>query len=239
MSIKVENISYVYQKGTPFEKTALKDISFTINDTEILGIIGAEGSGKSTLLQMLNGLFKPSRGRIIVDDRDISTLSKKELPGLRQKVGLVFQYPEQQIFELTVYDEVAFGPKNMGLNSREVDRRVKEALLKVDLSYDLFKERLTSTLSSGEKRRVAIAGILALKPRYLLLDEPTIGLDFEGRTALLNNLQLLNREYKTTIVIVSHSLSYLLKICDRIILLKMELYSWLKVLVHYLSFMNY
>ncbi|MBC7075410.1 MAG: energy-coupling factor transporter ATPase [Syntrophomonadaceae bacterium] len=220
MPISVENISFVYQKGTPFERKALKGVSFTIDDGEVLGIIGPTGSGKSTLLQMLNGLLQPSAGRIVVDDREISCLKKRELSRLRQEVGLIFQYPEEQIFESRVYDEVAFAARNMGLASQEIEERVKDAFQNAGLSYDAFKNRRTDSLSSGEKRRVAIASILVLKPRYLLLDEPTAGLDFEGRRALLDCLLSLNQAGRTTVVIVSHDLTYLVRVCKRFILLK-------------------
>jgi energy-coupling factor transport system ATP-binding protein len=220
MSIKIDNVSYIYQKGTPFARQALKDLTFDIHDNEILGIIGLQGSGKSTLLQILNGLIKPTKGRVWVDNQNIKSLTKKELKGLRQKVGLAFQHPEQQIFELRVYDEIAFGPRNLGIDSWETEKRIREALDGVGLSFELFKDRPTNTLSSGEKRRVAIAGILALKPGYLLLDEPTSGLDFEGSEVLIDKLKVLNQKHMTTIVIVSHNLYYLTRICDRIMLLK-------------------
>lgn len=219
MPVTLENLTYVYQKNTPFQQTALQNVNFTINGGEILGVMGAAGSGKSTLLQCLNGLLKPTAGRVILDGNDINKLSTRELSQVRRDIALVFQYPEQQIFETKVYDEVAFGPRNQGLKPAETENRVREALMHTGLTYDEFKNKNTSSLSSGEKRRVAIAGILALKARYLLLDEPTAGLDFEGRVKLLKYLSDLNRKYQTTIVIVSHDINLLVSNCDRILIL--------------------
>ena len=218
MSIKVAQVSYIYNQGTTYAKTALKNISLEIKDNEILGIIGLEGSGKSTFLQILNGLIKPSSGKVCLDKIEINSLSPKELSALRQKIGLVFQNPEKQIFESRVFDEIAFGPHNLGIKQNEIAERVKKALKQVGLSWGC-KDRLTNTLSSGEKRRVAIAGILALDPSYLLLDEPTSGLDYDASETIINSLRVLHREKRTTIVIVSHQLKQLLEICDRIMLL--------------------
>ncbi|MGI6413645.1 MAG: ATP-binding cassette domain-containing protein [Syntrophomonadaceae bacterium] len=219
MSIQIEDVSYIYLEGTPFQQMALNNVSLTIGDTQIVGIMGKTGSGKSTLLQLLNGLLKPVSGRVLIDGMDTRALNKKDLIKLRQKVGLVMQNPEQQIFEITVFNEVGFGPKNVGLDYAEIEQRVEEALLRVGLSYGDFKSRPTNSLSSGEKRRVAIAGILALSPDYLLLDEPTAGLDLDGKVGLLHYLTYLNNQKGTTIVLVSHDLDFLLEICHKIVIL--------------------
>ncbi|MDD2585957.1 MAG: ATP-binding cassette domain-containing protein [Syntrophomonadaceae bacterium] len=219
MPITVEKLNYIYQPNTPFEQTALRQISFTINDGEIIGIMGASGSGKSTLLQCLNGLLRPAGGKIILDGIDITKLSARELNQIRRRIALAFQYPEQQIFETRVYDEVAFGPRNLGLDTGEVEKRVQKALIDTGLNYDYFKNKETASLSSGEKRRVSLAGVLALKAPYLLLDEPTAGLDFEGKEALINHLTDINCQYQTTIVLVSHDINQLVSTCSRIIIL--------------------
>ncbi|NLG33419.1 MAG: ATP-binding cassette domain-containing protein [Syntrophomonadaceae bacterium] len=219
MPIQIEDVSYIYLEGTPFQQMALNDVSLTISDAQIVGIMGKTGSGKSTLLQLLNGLLRPTSGRVLIDGMDTRALNKKDLIKLRQKVGLVMQNPEQQIFEITVFEEVGFGPKNADLDYAEIEQRVEEALLRVGLSYEDFKSRPTNSLSSGEKRRVAIAGILALGPEYLLLDEPSAGLDLDGKVGLLHYLTYLNKQKGTTIVLVSHDLDYLLEICHKIIIL--------------------
>lgn len=219
MPVTVKNLNYIYQPNTPFEQTALRQISFTINDGEIVGIMGASGSGKSTLLQCLNGLLRPTGGKVILDGTDITKLNTRGLNQVRRRIGLAFQYPEQQIFETQVYDEVAFGPRNLGLDADEVEKRVRESLTDTGLNYDYFKNKETVNLSSGEKRRVALAGVLALKSPYLLLDEPTAGLDYEGKSALINHLTDINRQYRTTIVLVSHDINQLVSTCSRIIIL--------------------
>jgi len=219
MPIQINEVTHIYQKGTVFEQVALQDVSMSINDGDIIGIMGSSGSGKSTLLQIITGLISPDYGEVVIDGTKLSNISKKNLKQLRKRIGLVFQYPEQQIFELSVFDEVAFAPRNFGLNDTDVKERVKAALTSVGMSFEQFKDRNTNTLSSGEKRRVAIAGILALQPRYLLLDEPTAGLDYHGRNALTRNLYQLNQEQQTSIVIVSHNPSYLFSLCNRFIIL--------------------
>lgn len=219
MSFTLENVSFIYQKGMAFAHEALKGLDFTIGDGEILGVMGAAGSGKSTFLQLLNALLKPEQGRVIYNGRNLASLNKKELVVLRQEVGMVFQYPEQQIFADKVYDEIAFGPRNMDFNSEEVDLRVREAMKQVGLDFSEYHERRTTALSSGEKRRVALAGILALKPRHLLLDEPTAGLDLEGRQAILGYLKEINRRDNITVIMVTHHLSHLLAICQRLIIM--------------------
>ncbi|MEN6349140.1 MAG: ATP-binding cassette domain-containing protein, partial [Syntrophomonas sp.] len=198
---------------------ALKELSLVIRDGEKLGIIGATGSGKSTLLYLLNALLRPAKGKVFLDGKDTANFKKADLLELRQKVGLVFQYPEQQIFEEYVYEEVAFGPRNLGLDEAEVKNRVENALSRVGLPPQIFVRRDTASLSGGQKRRLALAGILGMGPRYLLLDEPTAGLDYEGRFVLLDYLIRLNLEQRTTIVMVSHNLAELLHVCDRIVLL--------------------
>ncbi|MDD3269367.1 MAG: ATP-binding cassette domain-containing protein [Syntrophomonadaceae bacterium] len=219
MPIKIENLVYIYQKGTPFEKSALKGFSLTVNDGETIGIMGATGSGKSTLLQLLNGLLQPAAGTITIDGLLLGGMKKASLAKLRQQVAMVFQYPEQQIFEEHVYDEVAFGPINMGLDAQAVEERVIKALIQVGLDPAVYRKRSTANLSGGEKRRLAIAGMLASEPRYLLLDEPSAGLDPEMRVLLFENMSELNRLEKMTIIMVSHHLSDLLALCSRIIVL--------------------
>jgi energy-coupling factor transport system ATP-binding protein len=202
-----------------FAREAIKGLNLTINNGETLGVMGATGSGKSTLLQLLIALLKPEQGRIFYNGRNLAQLKRKELAALRQEVGMVLQYPEQQIFADQVYEEIAFGPRNMKLNSQEVDQRVKKAMGQIGLDFTRYRERRTIDLSSGEKRRVALASILALKPRYLLLDEPTADLDMEGRKAILGYLKDLNQQDNVTIVMVTHQLSHLIPICQRLVVL--------------------
>ncbi|MDD4834483.1 MAG: ATP-binding cassette domain-containing protein, partial [Lutispora sp.] len=190
MPIKVENLVHIYMRDTVFQHLALDDVSFTIEDGEFIGLIGHTGSGKSTLIQHLNGLIKPTSGKIFVDDVDINS---KEIPLkiIRQKVGLVFQYPEHQLFEESVYKDVAFGPRNLKLSEEEVEKRVKASLDLVGLNYDEVKDKSPFDLSGGQKRRVAIAGVLAMKPKVLILDEPTAGLDPRGRDEILGEIKEL------------------------------------------------
>ena len=180
MSIEIENLSYVYMPGTPFEKRALDDVSLRIEDGEFIALIGHTGSGKSTLIQHINGLLKPSSGKIIVDGVDI-TVPKFKLNEIRKKVGLVFQYPEYQLFEETIEKDIAFGPKNLGLTNDDIDKKVKKAMEFVGLDYNTYKDISPFDLSGGQKRRVAIAGVVAMEPKVLILDEPTAGLDPKGR----------------------------------------------------------
>lgn len=219
MPIKVENVHYTYQKETVFAQKALTDVSLNLENGDILGVAGTTGSGKSTLLQMLNAILLPDSGRVLVDNIDTAGIKGKKVAQLRQKVGLVMQFPEQQMFEPTVGRDVAYGPQNLGLNSSEVHERVQWALNTVGLPYDAFKNRSPLQLSSGEKRRAAIAGVLALNPNYLVLDEPTAGLDNRGRDRLLKNLYCLNRNNNITMVIVSHQFSDLLAICSHLLVL--------------------
>lgn len=227
MSIKIENLTYIYNPGSPFETRALDDVSVQIKDGEFIGLIGHTGSGKSTLTQHLNGLIKPTSGKIIINNTDITSESVK-LRDIRKKVGLVFQYPEHQLFEETIYKDIAFGPLNLGLSEEEVEKRVKEAMDLVKLPYEELKDRSPFELSGGQRRRVAIAGVFAMKPEVLILDEPTAGLDPRTRDELLGEIKLLHNKYKNTIILVSHSMEDIAKLVDRIIVMhrgKIELFD--------------
>lgn len=217
MSIKIENINYIYEKGTAHEMYALKNINLTILDGQFIGLIGHTGSGKSTLTQLLNGLIKANSGAIYFDGKNIydENFSFKEL---RSKVGLVFQYPEHQLFELDVFTDVCFGPKNLGLSKTEVEDRAKRALTAVGLTEDLYTQS-PFELSGGQKRRVAIAGVLAMEPEVLILDEPTAGLDPKGRDEILSQIKRLHEENKMTIILVSHSMEDIADYVDRIIVM--------------------
>ncbi|AEF16422.1 MULTISPECIES: energy-coupling factor transporter ATPase [Thermoanaerobacterium] len=216
MSIQVENISFVYNEGTPFESIALKDVSFTIEDNEFVGIIGHTGSGKSTLIQHLNGLLKPTSGRIIVNGIDITT--KKDLKDIRKEVGIVFQYPEHQLFEETIYKDIAFGPSNLGLSDDEIEKRVYDAMKIVGLDIKI-KDMSPFELSGGERRRVAIAGVLSMMPKILILDEPTAGLDPRGRDEILYQIKQIHQMYKMTTILVSHSMEDIAKLVNKIIVM--------------------
>ncbi|MEY8001668.1 energy-coupling factor transporter ATPase [Clostridium sp. Mt-5] len=218
MSIKIENLTHVYMKGSPFEKKALDNVSIEIREGEFVALIGHTGSGKSTLIQHINGLLKPSSGRIIIDDVDI-TEKKINLNFIRKKVGLVFQYPEYQLFEETVEKDIAFGPKNLGLSNEDINKRVKRAMNMVGLEYEEYKDKSPFELSGGQKRRVAIAGVVAMEPRVLILDEPTAGLDPKGRDDILGEIKDLHNEYNMTIILVSHSMEDVAKLADRIIVM--------------------
>jgi len=218
MSIIVEKLVHVYNQGTPFESKALLDISFTIEEGEFVGLIGHTGSGKSTLIQHLNGLLKPTSGKICINDLDITAKNMK-LNEVRKKVGLVFQYPEYQLFEETIYKEVAFGPTNLGLSELEIKSRVKEALNLVGLKFEELKDRSPFELSGGQRRRIAIAGVLAMKPEILILDEPTAGLDPRGRDEILAQIKTLHSEHKITIILVSHSMEDIARLVDKIIVM--------------------
>lgn len=217
MSIKIKNLTHIYNEGMPFEKIALEDINIEIQTGEFVGIIGHTGSGKSTLIQMFNGLLKPTRGDVLVNDQNIhhEKANKKEI---RQKVGLVFQYPEYQLFEMTVKDDVAFGPKNLGLTEEEVKERVKYALDAVGLDESYY-EKSPFELSGGQKRRVAIAGVLAMNPETLILDEPTAGLDPKGRNELFEQLQKMHRELGLTIILISHSMEDVARYVEKLFVL--------------------
>ncbi len=218
MSITTENIKYVYSEGTPFRTVALDDVNVAINQGEFVGIIGHTGSGKSTLIQLLNGLEFPTEGKVIVDGTIVGE-DKKKLKLIRQTVGLVFQYPEYQLFEETVEKDVAFGPMNLDLSQEEIDYRVKEALELVGFNFKKIKDASPFDLSGGQKRRVAIAGVLAMKPDYLILDEPTAGLDPAGRNEIFEQIKKLHKSSNTTIVMVSHSMEDIAKLVDRVIVL--------------------
>lgn len=218
MSIKIENLTHVYMPKTPFEKKALDNVNLTIEDGEFLALIGHTGSGKSTLIQHLNGLLEPSSGRILVDEVDITSKEVK-LSNIRKKIGLVFQYPEYQLFEETIEKDVAFGPNNLGLSSEEVSSRVKKSMEMVGLDYETYKDVSPFDLSGGQKRRVAIAGVIAMEPKVLILDEPTAGLDPKGRDDILEQIKILHEKYKMTIVLVSHSMEDVGKLAERIVVM--------------------
>ena len=218
MSIKIENLTYVYMPKTPFEKKALDNVSLEIEDGEFLAVIGHTGSGKSTLIQHLNGLLKPASGKIYVDGTDITDKDTK-LVDIRKKVGLVFQYPEYQLFEETIAKDIAYGPTNLGLNEDEILRRVKKSMEMVGLDYDEYKDISPFELSGGQKRRVAIAGVIAMEPNVLILDEPTAGLDPAGRDDILEQIKFLHEKYNMTIIFVSHSMEDVGKLAEKIIVM--------------------
>ena len=215
--LQVQNLHHVYSAGTPFEHIALKDVSFSVERGEFIGIIGHTGSGKSTLMQHLNGLLKPTSGKILLDGKDIWT-DKVTTRQSRFRVGLVFQYPEYQLFEETVYKDIAFGPKNMGLSDEETDRRVREAAALVGIT-EAQLEVSPFDLSGGQKRRVAIAGVIAMEPEVLILDEPTAGLDPSGREDILANIEAYRQAKNATIMMVSHSMSDVARLTDRLLVM--------------------
>lgn len=236
MSIKIKNLSHIYDLGTPNETVALNEINLEIDSGDFIGLIGHTGSGKSTLIQQLNGLLKPSQGEIVVSGFNITdgvtTVSKtkrekkrlmderrKKLLEVRKRVGLVFQYPEYQLFEETIEKDIAFGPQNLGLSESEIKIRVKDSMAAVGLSYEMYKDRSPFELSGGQKRRVAIAGVLAMKPEVLILDEPTAGLDPKGRDEILRQIKQLHTEEKITVIIVSHSMEDMALIANRLIVM--------------------
>lgn len=216
MPIEVRNLTHVYHKGSPSEAVALKNVSFRIENGEFVGLIGPTGSGKSTLIQHLNGLLKPTSGEVLVDGEDIWGRSMS-LRKLRQRVGLVFQYAEQQVFEETVRDDIAFGPRNLGLSEKEVQERVLEAAKMVGLPEELLG-RSPFELSGGQLRRVAIAGVVAMKPEVLILDEPAAGLDPRGRDAILSSVKEMHRS-GMTVILVSHNMEDVARLCERILVL--------------------
>ena len=215
--LEVRNLNYIYSAGTPFEHKALDDISFAVEPGEFVGIIGHTGSGKSTLMQQMNGLLKPTSGQVLLDGVDIWS-DKKLTRQARFRVGLVFQYPEYQLFEETVYRDIAFGPKNMGLDEKEVDRRVREAAGFVGLTERQL-EVSPFDLSGGQKRRVAIAGVIAMEPEVLILDEPTAGLDPVGRAEILGNIEAYRQAKNATIMMVSHSMEDVARLTDRLLVM--------------------
>jgi energy-coupling factor transport system ATP-binding protein len=218
MSIKVVELTHIYNKGTPFESRALDNISFEIESGEFIGLIGHTGSGKSTLIQHLNGILKPNSGQISINEFDI-TSSNINLTDIRKRVGVVFQYPEYQLFEETVYKDIAFGPSNLGLDEIEIERRIKDSMESVGLDYNMFKDKSPFELSGGQKRRVAIAGVIAMKPEVLILDEPTAGLDPKGRDEIFELIKKLHYKNKITIILSSHSMDDMAKLAGKIIVM--------------------
>ena len=218
MSIKIENLVHIYMPKSPFEKVALNNVNIEIEDGEFIALIGHTGSGKSTLIQHMNGLLKPTSGRILVDNEDITKPNIK-LTDIRKKVGLVFQYPEYQLFEETIEKDIEYGPRNLGLDQEEITRRVKKSMKMVGLYYEKYRNHSPFDLSGGQKRRVAIAGVIAMEPKVLILDEPTAGLDPKGRDDILEQIKILHREYKMTIILVSHSMEDVGKLAERIVVM--------------------
>ena len=218
MSIKLSNIYHTYSKGTPFERLALQDVSLEIAKGEIVAIIGHTGSGKSTLVQHLNGLLKPDKGTATIDDVDI-TAKGQQAKAARQQVGMVFQYPEHQIFAETVFEDIAFGPRNKGFNEEEVAKAVREAMAFVGLDYDTYAERSPFQLSGGQMRRVAIAGVVAMNPDYLVLDEPSAGLDPRSRNAVFREIMALHKSRGIAIVLVTHSMEEAVKYANRLLVI--------------------
>ena len=215
--IKTDNLSYVYGEGTPFRKVAVDDVNIEINEGELVGVIGHTGSGKSTLIQHFNGLLKPTSGKIFIDGEELWA-DKSRLRPIRFKVGLVFQYPEYQLFEETVYKDIAFGPKNMGLTESEIDRRIRDTIRLVGLN-DSILDKSPFELSGGQKRRVAIAGVMAMEPKVLILDEPASGLDPKGREQILGLIKEYHREKKNTVLLVSHSMEDVAKHAEKILVM--------------------
>lgn len=218
MSIKLEHVTYTYGAGTPFEKTALYDTSVEIHEGEFVGIIGHTGSGKSTFVQLLNGLIQPTTGTVTVDGTDISKKTK-EVMAMRHKVGMVFQYPEYQLFEETIAKDIAFGPRNFGLSEQEIEERVREAMDFVGLDYQTYADRSPFRLSGGQMRRVAIAGVIAIHPQYLILDEPSAGLDPIGRREIFSEIQRWHKEKDVTVILVSHNMEDVSQMANRLLVL--------------------
>lgn len=218
MSVVIKNLTYIYDEGMPFANKALDNISFEIKDQDFVGLIGHTGSGKSTLIQHLNGLLKPSYGEIYVNDFNITDLNLN-LTKIRKRVGVVFQYPEYQLFEETVEKDISFGPYNLGLEKEEVDKRVRESMEAVGLNYEKFKDKSPFELSGGQMRRVAIAGVIAMNPEVLILDEPTAGLDPSGRDEIFALIKRLHKENNMTIILSSHSMDDMAKLAKTIIVM--------------------
>ena len=218
MSIRVENITYTYGGGTPYEKTALENVDLTIEKGEFVGIIGHTGSGKSTLIQHLNGLIHPTKGRVLVDGVDLAGKTKEAL-AKRHTVGMVFQYPEQQLFEETIEKDIAFGPRNLGCDEETTAARVKEAMRFVGLDYDTYAQRSPFRLSGGQMRRVAIAGVLAMKPDFLILDEPSAGLDPIGRREIFSQIRQWYEDGAFSVILVSHNMDDIAKLATRLLVM--------------------
>ena len=218
MSIQVKNLTHIYEKGMPNESVALENISFEVEDGSFLGVIGHTGSGKSTLLQHLNGLLKPTEGTIVIGGVDITAPDVK-MVDIRKRIGLVFQYPEYQLFEETVAKDVAFGPKNLGLSQEEIDERVKEAIELVGLDYEAIKDRSPFELSGGQKRRVAIAGVVAMRPEVLILDEPTAGLDPKAHKDVLKMIETVHEKTGNIIILVSHNMADIARMSDKVLVI--------------------
>ena len=218
MSICVENVSYIYGKGTPFEKAALSNVSLTIEKGEFIGIIGHTGSGKSTLIQHLNGLLHPTEGRVTVDGVDLAGKSKETL-AKRHSVGMVFQYPEHQLFEETVAKDIAFGPQNQGCDEEEIKKRVKSAMKFAGIDYEMFAERSPFRLSGGQQRRVAIAGVIAMHPDFLILDEPSAGLDPVGRREIFSRIRSWYEKGVFSVILVSHNMDDIARLATRLLVM--------------------
>ncbi|PIX33985.1 MAG: energy-coupling factor transporter ATPase [Candidatus Infernicultor aquiphilus] len=218
MFIRLENVYFTYSLGMPFETEVLKNINLEINEGEFIGLIGHTGCGKTTLIQHFNGLLKPTSGKVFVEGIDINKKGVK-LKLIRQKIGLVFQYPENQLFEETIYQEVAFGPRKLGLPEEKIEKRVQEALKIVDLDYNLYKERSPFSLSGGEMRRVALASILSIRPKMLVLDEPTANLDPQGRDNILSEIKKVHRDFGMTVVLISHNMEKIAEIVKRLLVM--------------------
>lgn len=218
MSIIFDNVTYTYMPGTPYQRTAIQNINLTINRGEFVGIIGHTGSGKSTLVQHMNGLIAPSSGQVTIDGVDLKQKSQ-EAREARRRVGMVFQYPEHQLFEETIYQDIAFGPKNMGLPEEQIDNRIRRAMEFVGLDYETFKDRSPFNLSGGQMRRVAIAGVIALEPDYLALDEPAAGLDPCGRDEIFGQIVKLHQKTGITVILVSHNMEDIARFADRVLVM--------------------
>ena len=218
MPIELKSVTHTYSEGSAFQATAIRNVSLTIEDGGFIAVVGHTGSGKSTLVQHLNGLLKPTGGQILIDGEDLNAPSA-DRRRIRQKVGLVFQYPEYQLFEETVAKDIAFGPKNLGLSEDEIDARVRRAMAHVHLDYDKYAQRSPFELSGGQMRRVAIAGVLAMEPKVLILDEPTAGLDPRGRDRILGMVQELHARGGTTVIMVSHSMDDVARLATRLVVM--------------------
>ncbi|MDR2770480.1 MAG: energy-coupling factor transporter ATPase [Clostridiales Family XIII bacterium] len=218
MSIKVKDLVHIYGEGTPYETLALDRVSLEIADGEFIGLIGHTGSGKSTLVQHLNGLLKPKSGQIFIGDAEISAKGVK-LTEIRRKIGLLFQYPEYQLFEETVYKDIAFGPANLGLSKEETDERVRESMAVVGLDFETFAQRSPFDLSGGQKRKAVIAGVISMRPELLILDEPTAGLDPRSQAEVLAMLEGIKRERRVTVILISHNMGDVARMADRVVVL--------------------